>query len=512
MGWSAARLWLSTFLFPLCRSSSGASLLWAIVAITALGGFAAAITSLSPSTMQEKLAGGRATSAFYAAMSGINYSKNMADLARVGVLGYAWTMPSLAGTYSLGNNTSFVLSVLAGTGGNYTVTSRGVVQAGSANEANYSATATINLPNLGEYNFLNPSNRPDYAVRSTDQSRDFPTGLDNASVKPSNLTVGKDYNYGFGNIWYTGNVSGVSAQGVSDLGIGFRLFFTFNFATNIGDGFVVSFLNASSNNYQSCGGDSAEGGLLGYAGDSRVYDSTSGDFSQTIKEYVDKSGLAQKGLSPPKFGVEVDTYTNNGGYWDASASTPQCTGDNNFMNDKDGSGDHVGFDYWGTDAVYQRKYCLGPGAGFQGNLKRYTDVRHGSGWNASNSSGTKLKYFPMATGVPYYFRIDVTRSGSDYTATAWVAKCNDTAARCAQQIYGDAGSTSSHVGTFSDTKTDFSGSNSKLNRLTFVNITDSFSLTSAQNTQFNRFLWGFTSGSGVATQQIDFRNISFSLR
>ena len=189
-----------------------------------------------------------------------------------------------------------------------------------------------------------------------------------------------------------------------------------------------------------------------------------------------------------------------------------CTNDNGLMNDLSGSGHHVGFDFWGADTSYRRKTCYGPGAGFQGNLNRYSDVRHGSGDNASNDSSgnSALKYFAFSTTETYYYRMDVIPSGSNYTIKTWVAKCNDTDSRCSQQIYGT--NTSSHTGTLSDTKTDFSGGSTRLNRLSYVYITDTMTLTTAQKAQFKNFMWGITSGSGVATQQIDFRNIGLSLR
>ena len=416
MRWSDVRSRIYRLQLPLPRSSSGATMLWVIAAITLLGAFAAAVTSLAPSSMQSKLAGERGNQAYYASMSGLNYTKNMAALASSGTFGEGWALSSLNGTYSLGNNSQFVLSI-TGSSSPYTISSRGIVQGGSANEANYQTTNTLAYtpytapvpeapPNLGDYNFNNPSNRTDYAAYSTDQSRDIPTAFDTSDITTKNFVVGKDYKYGFGNIWYTGNRAGKSSLGVSSFANGFRLFFTFEFTTNIGDGFVVAVLNAANNNYGSCGGDSAEGGLLGYAGDSRVYRSSDGGWASTIQEYVDASGLGTKGLIPPKFGVEIDTYVNaSGGSWDPNSKTAMCSADNDFMNDLSGSsgGHHVGFDFWGTNTAYLRKTCNGPGAGFEGNLSRYSDVRHSMGdginYNASNDSiwNSALKYFSFQT-------------------------------------------------------------------------------------------------------------------
>lgn len=292
------------------------------------------------------------------------------------------------------------------------------------------------------------------------------------------------------------------------------MFFTFAFTTNIGDGFVVSVLNATNNNYKSCGGDSAEGGMLGYAGDSRVYNSATGVFANRVAEYVDQSGLG-KGLHPPKFGVEIDTYINDSSSWYPEKTDPLCTNENGMMNDlrsSYGGGHHVGIDFWGTNLPYLHKKCYGPGADFVGDLTRYSDVRHGSGDNAPNDSygNAALQYFSFSKNVTYYFRMDVIPSGQNYTIKTWVAKCGKSATQCFNQVYGSG--TYPHSGSLSDTTTDFLAGDSFLSRLSYTYVTDTLVLTTAQKSQFSKFIWGITSGSGAATQEIDFRNIGVSLR
>jgi len=510
--------------------SGGATLLWMIATFVILGGLAAGVATMSPSALMDKLAGERASAAYYASVSGLNYSKNVVALAASGGLGYGWPISNLNGTYSLGNNTSFVLSV-TGESPDYNVSSLGIVQAGSANEANYQATAAVDYtpplppPNLGDYNFNNPTNRPDYARYSTDPDRDFPDGTDNHDITTKNFTVGKNYNYGFGNIWFTGSRTGKSVDGVSDFSKGFRMFFTFTFITPPGDGFVVSVLNATNNNYRSCGGDSAEGGMLGYAGDSRVYDSKTGVWANRIAEYVDQSGLG-KGLHPPKFGVEIDTYTNaSNSSWDPAYPTATClknisndsnVPDNDFMNDSSSNGDHVGIVYWGNSTPYLKKTCIGPGATFVGDVSRYSDVRHGVGdgvnYNASNLAygNPNLQYFNFSENVNYYFRMDVIPNDQGYVVKAWVAKCNSSAKKCFNQVYG--GGASPHAGSLSDTQNDFKAKDSFLDMLSYKYVTDSLLLNATQKTLFSKFMWGITSGSGAASQEIDFRNIGVTLR
>lgn len=494
------------------RKLRGSVLFVVIGAIIVMGVIGTALSRMHGSATNTEVQGNNVDEVYYAALSGLNYAKAKFAMVTAGTE-TSWTIADLPGTYAIDSNRKFILSEVLKEGTTRIVTSQGIVATSSGNSFNYIASAnmTYDPPSkLGEYNFLNPSNRTDYAAYATDLTRDIPTALDTAQITPNNLTVGKDYNYGFGNVWYTGNVSGVSTKGVSAFGTGFRLFFTFKFATNIGDGFVVAILNAAQNSYLSCGGDSAEGGLLGYSGDSRVYDSAGGTFASTVAEYVDTSGFT-KGLNPPKFGIEIDTYTNSSSAWYPSDTTASCQGDNGLMNDSSSWGNHVGIMYWGTNDAYLRKTCYGPGATFQGNLKRFSDVRHGSGSNASNSSGNMLKYMTFQAGRTYFFRMDVVKSGSSVTTKSWVGTCSgtDLNSSCTNQVYGTT--TSNHAYTLSDTTHDFSDT-TKLSKLSYVYVNDTHSYTTSETTAFTNFIWGFTSGSGAATQQIDFRNISLSLR
>jgi hypothetical protein len=492
---------------------SGASLLWAIATLVVLGGAAAGVSRMNSTAVQEKVAGERGAAAYYAALSGLNYAQSMSELAAGNAFGTTWAMSSLAGDYATELGGKFTLSVVSLGSDQYTVTSQGVAQTGTGGEANAIVSRKITYvppeeyvpPNLVSFNFNNPTGRANYAAYSSDSSRDIPAALDKADIVPQNLTVGKSYKYGFGNVWYTGTNAKYSTNGIGAFGAGFRLFFTFKFSTKTGDGFTVAVLNASSNNYLSCGGDSAEGGLLGYAGDSRVYDSPDGTFKTKVAEYVDKSGFT-KGLNPPKFAVEIDTYSNTSSDWWPSASSASCEGDNGLMNDSSSQGDHVAIMYSGTNAAYLRKTCKGPKNSFVGNVKRYSDVRHGSGDNASNVSGSMLKYMDFKQGRTYFYRMDVVKSGANLTIKSWVATCadSDLNTACTSQVYTAAG--------LCDTKSDFDGSSMKLNKLTSVYVTDKHTLTTAEDEAFKNFIWGFTSGSGTEEQQIDFRNISLSFR
>lgn len=507
----------------------GSVLFVVIGAIIVMSVIGAALSRLHGSGTGTEIQENRLDDAYYAAVSGINYVAATMDFKAKEPDASTWNPALLGGIYTINSGKQFELTLTKGSGTNYNIQSRGIVLAsGPTKQANCILNATktyswdaptppVTPPNLGSYNFVNPSNRPNYAAYAADDKRTYPTGTDTGDIITRNLVVGKDYYYGFGNVWFAGSNTGYSVDGVSPFGKGIRIYLTFKFLTTVGDGFVVALLNGSQNNYLSSGGDSAEGGLLGYAGDSRVYNSTDGKFASSILEYVDKSGYA-KGLNPPKFGIEIDTYTNttDSSKWNPSAKKAECTEDNAFMNDStSGSKNHhVGVMYWGDNTAYQRKMCPGPGSGFQGNVKRYTDVRHGSENNAPNSPGNKMQYVDdFQVGRTYFFRMDVLKTGATITIKSYVGTCkgNDMNTSCVNEVYGT--STANHAGTLSDTKTDFGFNNvSASKNLTGVSISDTKTFAPADATAFSNFLWGFTSGSGMAAQQIEFRNISLSFR
>lgn len=509
----------------------GSVLFVVIGAIIVMSVIGATLARLHGSGTETEIQENGSDAAYYAAVSGINYvTATMASKAKDADAA-AWDPKTLDGVYAVNSGQRFELVLTKGAGTNYNVQSRGItLAAGSAKKANCIVNATkayawdappppVAPPNLGSYNFVNPSNRPNYAAYAADDKRTYPEGTDTGDIITRNIVVGKDYYYGFGNVWFAGNNTGYSVNGVSLFGKGIRMFFTFKFLTTVGDGFTVAVLNGSQNNYLSSGGDSSEGGLLGYAGDSRVYNSKDGGWASSILEYVDRSGYA-KGLNPPKFAIEVDTYTNatENGKWNPYGSA-SCSKDNGFMDDSTeyGRKHHVGILYWGSNDEYLGKTCPGPGVGsaFKGNLRRYTDVRHGSGSNAPNYSSSNMKYIDsFEVGRTYVFRMDVTKSGRDITITSFVGTCggsDDFNATCKSEIYGT--SSANHSGTISDTKSDFNFSKipSSAN-LRGVTVSNSKKLATTDATAFSNLLWGFTSGSGVAAQQIEFRNISLSFR
>ena len=507
----------------------GSVLFVVIGAIVVMSVIGATLARLHGSGTGTEIQENRVDDAYYAAISGINYANATMALKAIDPSASGWTPVLLQGTYTINSGKQFELAVAKGSGTDYNIQSRGIVLAsGSAKQTNsilnttktYSGVPPVpppTPPNLGSYNFVNPSNRPNYAAYAADDKRTYPDGTDTGDIITRNIVVGKDYYYGFGNVWFAGTNTGYSVDGVSPFGKGIRMFMTFKFLTTVGDGFVVAILNGSQNNYLSSGGDSAEGGLLGYAGDSRVYDSTDGGFASSILEYVDKSGYT-KGLNPPKFGIEIDTYTNttDSSKWNPTSKKSSCTDDNAFMDDSTSGSksDHVGIVYWGSDSAYLRKTCSGPGSGFKGNVKRYTDVRHGSGDNAPNTAGSKLQYVDdFQVGRTYFLRLDVLKTGSTITIKNYVGTCkgDNLNTSCVNEIYGTT--TANHVGTLSDTKTDFNYANiAALKNLTGVSVSDTKTFSSSDATAFSNFLWGFTSGSGVAAQQIEFRNISLSFR
>ena len=252
----------------------GSVLFVVIGAIIVMSVIGAALARLHGSGTETEVQENRLDDAYYAAVSGINYAVATMALKATDPSASGWTPVYLQGTYTINSGKQFELAVTKGSGTDYNVQSRGMVLAsGSAKQMNcilnttktYSGVPPVappTPPNLGSYNFVNPSNRPNYAAYAADDKRTYPDGTDTGDIITRNIVVGKDYYYGFGNVWFAGTNTGYSVDGVSPFGKGIRMFLTFKFLTTVGDGFVVAILNGSQNNYLSSGGDSAEGGCV----------------------------------------------------------------------------------------------------------------------------------------------------------------------------------------------------------------------------------------------------------
>lgn len=503
-------LFLSKGLRARNSSSRGSALLYVIASIVLLGTIGGGVAYFSSSSSTSQLTQTRAEQAYYAAMAGKNYAEAISEGLTSTELDAL--VAAGASTYYVSDASRFTVGFQAPTGGltNYSYTSVGMSDTSSL-QGTYQIDGLNSItpgtetpepeepPNLITYNFI--ASKEGFAEKSGDQTREYSSEKDNADIKPENLTIGASMKYGFGNIWFSGRVSGLAQDGVMSFGNGFSAFLTFKFTTAPGDGFTFSVINGTRNNYASCGGDSAMGELLGYAGDSRVYkDGSFGD--GTIIKYMDSSGMATPGLHPPKFSVEIDNYVNNGNKFDR---TVQCTGllDNTRQ---DYSKSHIAIMLWGDDSEgYPAKICPKGTTNFKGNEYTYDDNVHGIGENAGAVEGGQLKQFDFDKDKTYYLRVDAIRSTNanetgTYNITAWVYSCSKK--NCINTIFGGYSSLSDTQHYWTEKSIDNS-SNAK--------VTKTFTLTNKQHQDFSKFLFGITSASGDSTQTIVFRNISISL-
>lgn len=490
----------------------GSALLYVIASIVLLGVVGGGVAYFSSSSNISQVSQGRAGQAYYAALSGKNLAESYSDSLTTSQLDALVAKGPV--TYQLGDVNRFSLEIESPSGGstNYSFVSTGISDATSL-QGTYQVAGTNVIvpgvtppppepPNLIDFNFI--ASKEGFAAYSADQTRDYAAGKDNADIRPGNLTLGASMTYGFGNIWFSGRVSGLAQNGVMSFGNGFSVFFSFKFANKVGDGFSFAVINGTGNNYGSCGGDSAMGELLGYAGDSRVYEGngTWDSSSGKILKYMDSSGLSTPGLHPPKFSVEVDTYANNSSDFDR---TLQCTARWDGTRE-DYNGSHVAIMLWGDDTKgYPAKICPNKTTNFKGNVYTYDDNVHGIGGNAADYSYAQLKAMTFSLDKEYYYRMDVTRATNynetgSYTVTAWIYSCSKNS--CKNTIFGGDNS-------LSDTQhywTEKSIGNSSN-----VKVTKTFTLTKDQHTAFSKFLFGITSASGSESQQIDIRNIGISL-
>jgi len=140
----------------------------------------------------------------------------------------------------------------------------------------------------------------------------------------------------FGSVWYGGdNAAGNCVEGKCDFMNGFRAFFVFSFKSGSqGEGFTFAVTNGADNHRYSTGGDSAMGELLGYGGDSRIYDTE----AKYIRSFLDGKGY---GLRPPKFAVEFDIVRDSG--------CENCPGSPDKNNRCDPPGYHMAYVFWGDE-------------------------------------------------------------------------------------------------------------------------------------------------------------------
>jgi Tfp pilus assembly protein PilX len=278
------------------------------------------------------------------------------------------------------------------------------------------------------------------------------------------IGIGQGLNDTAGVAWYAGNSDAADcATGICTFGTGIRAYFTFrdsNGTTSSGDGFMFMIMNGTLNDTTKRGGTvsgSGMGELMGYAGPGNTAD-----------------GL---GLQPPKIAIEFDRYTN------ANVNSAGCL---NGRNDATtGTTNHMALMFWGDNTTGS----CGTGSPINGSPAVSADDNiHGAGTAGSatvpsNSSSTDGLggYFAtsFANTTSRVFRMELTRyvtpntnGNYNYNVKAWI-DCT----ACA------------------DVSVPYSGaSTAQINR--------TIELSPDLHTDFNKMVFGFTQGTGAATQNI----------
>ncbi|MRR17860.1 MAG: hypothetical protein EG826_15540 [Deltaproteobacteria bacterium] len=352
------------------------------------------------------------------------------------------------------------------------ITSTGTFNPGSASQVSstFSRTAILGL-NPGGFSDNVPHNVPGF-----DNWVRIGTGvaIDASDPDPANQIVflGQGDNDTAGVAWYAGDsVSANCAAGLCDFGVGIRAYFEFrdtNGSADSGDGFMFMIMNGILNDTTKRGGTPSAAGmgeLMGYAGPGNTHPT-----SALPRATPPLDGL---GLQPPKISIEFDRYNNPG------INSAGCGNGRN-----DAAGNHMALMLWGNNTAGNCSNGL-PAVSYDDNV-------HGQGtWGSAvvprnSTSGDSVAdgsrgYFntSFADTTTREFRIEVTRAATpngsgnyDYNVKAWIdcTACNDVS-------------------------TAFSGSAPQINR--------TIELTPTLHANFHKMFFGFTQGTGGATQNLE---------
>ncbi|OLN28458.1 hypothetical protein DVDV_1601 [Desulfovibrio sp. DV] len=449
---------------------SGSSLLLVITTLLAFTCLAVTVSFLTSSSQRTSLASIHATSAYYLALSGLNY----------------WSAGK-TGTYSLADG-SFTLSQSGPDGaGYYTVTSLGCVNAGTAAAANCQLSARrksakpINFDDDID-DFIPPvvgktaNNARSILVFDSDLP-DAPGGLSDhewATLWAENayryaggwLRLGGGLSDSNGAIWYGGDYGscqaaqcpdGTCRDGACTFGKGLRAYFVFTFqnyddsadSMRCADGFTFTVATAANDPATAAGGPASgsRGEYLGYSGPG-------------------PSGL---GIAPPKLAVEVDTYPNTG---QLAPTMSNSRADASFAN-------HIAVVYWGSSST------------------SYDDNTHGAGNAPGNPGKNSTGYYQRAKpasgpnwledGAAHAMRLEIHRTNDGtrgrYRVLAWI----------------DPGGTGSK-----DVSADYSGESPLLDHTVSLAPSDHAGLASVR--------FGWTEGTGGETQTVAIYDFSLDFR
>lgn len=325
------------------------------------------------------------------------------------------------------------------------------------------------------------------------------------------ISMGSSVNDGSGAMWYGGtSASGVCnpcVNGSCTFGLGVRAYFEFKYdtpdtsagSTAVGDGFTFTIMNASRNNISKRGGPAntsiSLGELLGYGG--------TGNTSTLSSAPLAPAPLDGLGLRPPKMAIEFDTYHNPG-----AMTLSGCSGGR-----ADTANNHIALLFWGLDPAASTMCASGSTAGASYPQAPFDDNIHGAGTagsatvprNSASGDGTggyherakgASTFNWMEDGQTHRVRVEFIRtpSSSTYQVKTWV--------NCEINTSPFTACPASELINFQNIY------NPYLNATYPPKIDRTVTLDTSLNSLLDTIFFGFTQGTGAATQQVQLSNFS----
>lgn len=379
-------------------------------------------------------------------------------------------------TFTLSNGSSFTL-VLTGSGTSYTVSATGNAPCLEGDPVSAGLSHSFSVESLGSGIAFDNGDLSGFEVVAGAGGTNAIT-VHNDTTNPANsyVELGGTIYENYGALWYAGS-KGDCVNGNCPLGNGVRAYFEFQFnAGSDGDGFIFALISAATNT-KSTGGDTTMGELMGYAG----------------------AGTDNIGLLPPKIGLEFDIYHND---CNTNLCSPgsRCDGYNT-SDSYQNSYDHLAFVHWGAETGSTVSGFCSTGK----YRNRYDDNRHNAGATGSNTEPRNPAYGEpgfytqsggtswLEDGGAFRLRYELTRhttaaSNGDYCyeLRAWLQSTSETMPT-----------------GMDDVTKDFEAA---------PTVQEVFYLSSAVNTQFNNFYFGWTEGTGAATQLATLRKFALDFK
>ena len=353
------------------------------------------------------------------------------------------------------------------------INSTGTFNRGSASEVSsiFSRTAVILGFSPGGVSDNVPHNIPGFSNWVTIGSG---VAINASDPVPANqiALLGQGDNDTAGVAWYAGDSDSANCSaGLCDFGLGSRAYFEFrdtNGSATSGDGFMFMIMNGILNDTTKRGGTPSGAGmgeLMGYSGPGNTHPTSS-----LPRATPPLDGF---GLQPPKISIEFDRYNKPG------INSAGCGNGRN-----DAAGNHMALMFWGNNTAGN---CINglPAVSYDDNVHGQgiwgsADVPRNSATGDSTADGSR-GYFntSFANTTTREFRIEVTRAATpngngnyEYNIKAWIdcAACNDVTSA-------------------------FTASIPQINR--------TIELTSTLHANFHKMFFGFTQGTGAATQNLE---------